>query len=195
MSILALQLHEPAAGVVRRWWDLLEAEAGLSGVRRVPFPHLTLFGFEGIDYPTIQRTLEDFSGSTAPLRLQSVGLGVFLKPQPVIYTPVIRTPGLTELHQRLWTTVEGLGGDMFGLYAPTCWIPHMTLAQFDLTRDNVLPAFQALLGLDLQLDFEVRNLTLYNWIGPRYEPQERYPLLGRSGAPRTQESLSICENS
>lgn len=180
VSILALQLHEPAAGKVRGWWDLLEREVGISGVRRVPFPHLTLFGFEGIEYPRIQRILEDFSGSTVPLTLHSVGLGMFLKPMPVIYTPVIRSLELSELHRSLWETVSGLGGHMYGLYAPERWLPHMTLAQFDLTRDNHVPTLEALMELDLQLEFEVRNLTLFNWIGPRYEPQERYPLLGDS---------------
>lgn len=180
MSILALQLHEPAAGKVRGWWDMLEKEVGIAGVRRVPFPHLTLFGFDGIEYPRIQRTLEDFSGSTSPLTLHSVGLGMFLKPMPVIYTPVIRGLELSELHRSLWEIVAALGGNMYGLYSPERWIPHMTLAQFDLTRDNHVPALEALMELDLQLEFEVRNLTLFNWIGPRYEPQERYPLLGDS---------------
>jgi 2'-5' RNA ligase len=180
VSILALQLQDPAAGMVRQWWDILERELGISGVRRVPFPHLTLFGFDGLEYPTIQKTMEDFSGSTVPLTLHSVGLGMFLKPMPVIYTPVIRNPALSDLHRHLWDIVSGLGGNMYGLYAPDRWIPHMTLAQFDLTRDNHLPVLERLMELDLQLEFEVRNLTLFNWIGPRYEPQERYPLLGDS---------------
>lgn len=180
VSVLALQLHEPAAGKVRQWWDILEKEVGVAGVRRVPFPHLTLFGFDGIEYPTIQRTLEDFSGNTAPLALHSVGLGMFLKPMPIIYTPVIRSPELSELHRSLWEMVSNLGGNMYGLYSPERWLPHMTLAQFDLTRDNHLQALKVLMDLDLQLEFEVRNLTLFNWIGPRYEPQERYPLLGDS---------------
>jgi 2'-5' RNA ligase len=178
VSILALQLHEPAAGKVRHWWDILEREVGISGVRRVPFPHLTLFGFEGIEYPRIQKILEDFSGVTAPLTSHSVGLGMFLKPMPIIYAPVIRNPELTDLHRRLWEAVHGLGGRMYGLYSPDRWIPHLTLAQFDLTRDNHFPALKVLMELDLELTFEVRNLTLFNWIGPRYEPQERYPLLG-----------------
>ena len=178
MSILALQLHEPAAGRVRQWWDVLEKEVGISGVRRVPFPHVTLFGFEGLGYPEIQAALEDCSDRTAPLSLQSLGLGMFLSPLPVIYSPVIRSTELTDLHRILWETIGRLGGRMFGLYAPDRWIPHVTLAQFDLTRGNYVRAMQVLAELDLHLPFEVRNLTLFNWIGPRYEPQERYPLLG-----------------
>lgn len=185
MSILALQLHEPAAGKVRRWWDALEQEVGISGVRRVPFPHVTLFGFEGLDYPGIRGVLEEVSGATIPLSLRSLGLGMFLHPLPVIYSPVIRSLELTELHRVLWDRIRGMGGETFGLYAPERWIPHVTLAQFDLTRDNLMPACRTLADLDLDLPFEARNLSLFNWIGPRYEPQERYPLLGSSqGHPR-----------
>lgn len=180
MSTLALLLHEPAAGKVRQWWDILEAEVGISGVRRVPFPHVTLFGCEGIEHPRIQEVLEDFSGRTGPLQLRTVGLGMFVKPMPVIYTPIIRSPEMTELHRNLWEAVGALGGTLFGLYSPERWLPHLTLAQFDLTRGNHLEALKVLMDMDLQLEFEVRNLTLFDWIGPRYEPQERYPLLGGS---------------
>jgi hypothetical protein len=31
----------------------------------------------------------------------------------------------------------------------------------------------------LELVFEVRNLTLFDWLGPRYEPCDRFPLMGR----------------
>ncbi|HNX32758.1 MAG TPA: 2'-5' RNA ligase family protein [Holophaga sp.] len=178
VSILALQLHEPAAGRVRQWWDVLEAKVGISGVRRVPFPHVTLFGFDGLDYPQVRKCLEDFSVDTPPLDLRSVGLGVFLKPMPVIYSPVIRSPRITDLQRELWERIARLGGQMYGLYSTERWIPHITLAQFDLTLANQEPALRALMELDLELRFEVRNLTLFNWIGPRYEPQERYPLLG-----------------
>lgn len=180
MSTLALILHEPAARKVREWWDLLEAELGIRGVRKVPFPHVTLFGFEGIEHPRIQEVLDDFCFNTPPLELRSIGLGLFTRPMPVIYAPIIRSQALSELHETLWTLVGNMGGSLFQLYSPKQWIPHMTLAQFDLTRENQLEALSLLMGLDLELVFEVRNLTLFDWIGPKYEPRERYQLRGQA---------------
>ncbi|HQL48833.1 MAG TPA: 2'-5' RNA ligase family protein [Holophaga sp.] len=179
MSTLALQLHEPAAGNVRRLWDRLENVLGLRGVRRVPFPHVTLFGFEGVSQPQVQDLLDERCDEASPLILGAVGLGLFLKPQPVLYMPVIRSPGLDALHRALWEGVADLQGHLFPLYGPERWIPHLTLAQFDLEPGRLLEAVAALMDEDLSLSFEVRYLALFDWIGPRYEPRERYPLRGR----------------
>lgn len=178
MATLALLLHESAARKIRDCWDLLETELGVCGVRKIPFPHVTLLGCEGIEHPKIQGILEEFCDRTAPLELRSIGLGIFLRPSPVIYAPIIRSPALSEVHQSLWNAVGGLGGSRFGLYAPDQWIPHLTLAQFDLDAENQLQALRLLADQELEMAFEVRNLTLFDWIGPRYEPRERYQLRG-----------------
>ncbi len=178
MATLALLLHEPAARKIRDGWDRLEAELGIRGVRRIPFPHVTLLGCEGVEHPRIQEVLEDFCDRAAPLELRSIGLGLFIRPHPVIYAPIIRSPALSEVHRQLWEAVGDLGGSRFGLYAPDHWIPHLTLAQFDLDAENQLQALGLLASLDLEMTFEVRNLTLFDWIGPRFEPRERYPLRG-----------------
>jgi 2'-5' RNA ligase len=179
MSTIALQLHEPAAGTVRGWWELLARDAGLRGVRRVPFPHVTLLGCRGIETPLLQEVLEELSRRVPPLHLTAEGLGIFLEPAPVLYVPVVRHRVLTELHQNLWQALGNLGGVGFNLYAPEYWMPHITLAQFDLERDRVPDAMSTLLRQEFHLEFEVRNLTLFDWIGPRYEPCERYPLLAQ----------------
>ena len=179
MSTIALTLHEPTARRVREVWDVLEAGLGVRGIRKVPFPHVTLFGCEGIAHSALEPMVEELTARTAPLQLRTVGLGLFLRPQPVFYAPIIRTPQLADLHLRLWNLAGTLGGRLFGLYAPNRWVPHMTLAQGDLDSGDLGRVFAALVSLDLELEFEVRNITIYDWIGPRYEPRERYPLLGQ----------------
>lgn len=179
MATLALVLHEPAARKIRACWDLLEAELGLCGVRKIPFPHVTLLGCEGIEHPRLQRVLEDYCDRTPPLVLRCLGLGLFLRPSPVVYAPIIRSTELSELHQALWDSVGGLGGNRFGLYAPDQWLPHLTLAQFDLDAETQLQALRLLAEQNLEMVFEVRNLTLFDWIGPRFEPRERYQLRGQ----------------
>lgn len=179
MSTLALLIPEPAAGQVRGWWRQLESGLGLRGVRRVPFPHLTLFGFEGIEHPRVQRVLETFTERQGPVTLRGVGLGLFLKPSPVVYLPVIRTPELDALHRALWDEVGPLGGHRFRLYGPDHWIPHLTLAQFDLNPQQALAAVETLQDQEPELHCLSHHLTLFDWIGPLYEPRERYRLLGQ----------------
>jgi len=178
MSTLALTLHEPDARKVRALWAVLEQRLGLRGVRKVPFPHVTLFGCDGVETPRIQEILEDYSHRTGPIDLSAVGLGIFLKPSPVLYLPVIRTPRLTAIHQHLWHAVGALGAQRFPLYNLERWIPHMTLAQGDLRAEQLPEALNALRDAELELRFQVRNLTIFDFIGPRFEPAERYPLLG-----------------
>ncbi len=180
MSTLALTLHEPTACRVREVWDVLEAGVGVKGIRKVPFPHVTLFGCEGIAHSALEPMVEEITVKVPPLQLRTVGVGLFLRPQPVFYAPIIRNPQLAELHLSLWNRAGSLGGRLFGLYAPNRWVPHLTLAQGDLAAEDLAKVFQALVTLDLELEFEVRNLTIYDWIGPRYEPRERYPLLGQT---------------
>jgi len=176
MSIIALQLQEPAAGVVRGWWELLAQEAGITGVKKVPFPHITLAGCHGVEAPAIQEVMEELSRRVPPLRLNAVGLGLFLEPEPVIYVPVVRGRLLEELHHQLWEALSHLRGEMYPFHAPERWLPHITLAQFDLRRERLAQVMATMTKLDVNLEFEVRNLTLFDWIGPRYEPQERYAL-------------------
>lgn len=182
MSTLALTLHEPTARRVRAVWDALEERAGLRGIRKVPFPHVTLFGCEGIAHADLEPMVEEVTLAAPPLQLRTVGFGLFLRPEPVCYAPIIRSPQLAELHLRLWNRAGTLGGRLFGLYAPNRWVPHLSLAQGDLSRDRLVKVVEFLVDQDLELEFEVRNLTIFDWVGPRYEPRERFPLLGQAEA-------------
>jgi len=180
MSTIALALHEPAAGRVRDLWAQLGAAFGLSGIRMVPFPHVTLLGFDGLDHQEAKAVLERLSHETAPFRLEASGLGLFHGPSPILYSPVVKAPVLQDLHRTLVGAMRAVGAQTYRLYEPDKWIPHITLAQGAPTRGSYGEAVDLLLGEDLHLPFEVRNLTLFQWIGPRYEPCDRFPLMGRA---------------
>ena len=179
MPVLATSLDEPAASRVREVWARLESELGLKGVQRVPFPHLTWLGCEMLDTPRLVEALGDFAHGTAPVPVRSASLGLFMKPAPVLHLAVVRSPALSALHRRLWDLVEAYAAEMHGLYRPELWVPHITLAQGDLSPDLIPRAMAYLMDLDFPLELNLRNLTLFQWIGPRFEPIERFPLIGR----------------
>lgn len=79
MPTLAFLLHEPAAGKVRQWWARLETSLNLRGIRRIPFPHVTLLGFERVPFPWVQDLLARQAERWPPLRVRTVGLGLFLR--------------------------------------------------------------------------------------------------------------------
>lgn len=179
MPVLATSLDEPVASKVRAVWERLARELGVAGVQRVPFPHLTWLGCEMMDTPKLVHRLEEISGVLAPIPCRSASLGLFLKPAPVLHLAVVRTPEVDFVHGRLWELTEGCATEMHGLYRPDLWVPHVTLAQGDLRPDLVPRALELLLDLDFPFEFTLRNLTLFHWIGPRFEPIERFPLRGR----------------
>lgn len=179
MPVLATSLDEPAATLVRRLWVLLEGELGLKGVRKVPFPHLTWMGCEMLDTPRLVDLLGSLGQAQAPVQALSASLGVFLQPAPVIHLAVVSSPAVEALHRRLWNLVEPCAEEMHGLYRPELWVPHITLAQGDL-KPEMVPEVMKLLGhIPFPLDFTFKNLTLFQWIGPRFEPIERFPLTGK----------------
>lgn len=163
---------------MRELWTMLEDRFGLKGVRKVPFPHVTLLGFDGLTHPDVKDLLERLSQGTAPFELEACGIGVFNDPAPILYAPVVQTPALHLLHRAVYEQLRELGGHVYELYAPGRWVPHITLAQGQGTPGAYGEAVELLLKEPLHLSFEVRNLTLFDWIGPRYEPCDRFPLMG-----------------
>ncbi len=152
------------------------------GVRKVPFPHVTLMAFDDLTHLDVKELLERISQATAPFTLETTGLGLFNEPANIIYAPVVKVPQLNHLHRVVHEEIKALGGSVPPLYAPGRWIPHITLAQGDASSGSYGQAVDLLLEEDLKLSFEVRNLTLFTWIGPRYEPCDRFPLMGRAAA-------------
>jgi 2'-5' RNA ligase len=180
MSTIALVLHDPAARRVREIWTLLEDRFGLMGVRTVPFPHLTLTAFEGLSHYQVKDLMERISQAMAPFMLEATGIGLFKEPARILYAPVVQTPHLHKVHHVLYEEIKALGGTIPEIYVPTRWVPHITLAQGEASAGSYGEAVDLLLKEDLHLSFEVRNLTLFDWIGPRYEPCDRFPLMGRA---------------
>ena len=180
MSTIALVLQDPAARRVRAIWSILEGEFGLAGVRKVPFPHLTLLGFENLTHPAVKDLMERVSQASAPFQLEASGLGLFNEPARILYAPVVLTPNLHLLHRVLYEELKALGARIPKFYSPSHWVPHLTLAQGEASRGSYGAAVDLLLQEPLQMTFEVRNLTLFDWVGPRFEPCDRFPLMSRA---------------
>lgn len=180
MSTISLVLNDPAASRVRDLWAQLEEHFGLTGIHKVPFPHLTVLGFDGLTHMDVKDLLERISQGTAPFVLETNGLALFKDPARILFAPVVRTPVLHRLHNALFRNLKDIGGQVPALYEPDRWVPHITLAQGDAAKGTYGEAVDFLLKQDLHIAFEVRNLTLFDWIGPRYEPCDRFPLMGRA---------------
>lgn len=143
---------------VRDLWSELDHDFGVRrAAELVPFPHLTYQVAGDYDFPRLDTALRALAPTLSPVAVRTSGLGVFAGPSPVLYLAVVRTPALEILHRTVWDATSATGTDLSPYYLPSdAWVPHITLAQFDLTPE-ILSAIVARLAFhplawDMTLD-------------------------------------------
>jgi 2'-5' RNA ligase len=156
-------LDDASEQAARALWAELDAHDGLrEAAQRVPWPHVSYHVAESYELSRLAEALRRVAARTRPFTATITGLGAFEAPEPALYLAVERNAALDALHTLLWRELEGMdmARGVSPLYAPQPWIPHITLAQGDLT----LVALQTLVaeraGRDLRRELSVDNLTL-----------------------------------
>lgn len=187
MQGIASLLDEASAQAVRALWAELEREHGLcEAARSVPYPHVSYHLAEDYDLARIGALMRRIAAQIAPFTMRIRGLGAFTAVEPVLYLAVERTPGLDALHATLWRELanERVATTPSPLYASATWIPHVTLAQRDLTPEALDSLLTAWSSRDFHRDVFVSDLTLlYRRTGEAsYTPLERLKLSGADGA-------------
>lgn len=150
-------------GMVRDLWHELERGFGVERVREaVPFPHITYQGAGRYAQRRMNAILERLARESAPFTVRTAGLGIFGGPQPVLTITVIRDTALDSFHRRIWEAVGDAASDPAPYYAPgDRWMPHITLAQGDLTRDNLPAIISALSVRPFEWDIRLDNLAFF----------------------------------
>jgi 2'-5' RNA ligase len=147
---------------VRAIWRELESDFGLLRVRQiVPFPHITYQGAGRFEEQRIGPMLERIARDAQPFTVRTAGLGIFTGAVPVLTITVVRDAALDAFHRHVWDTVGDAASDFAPYYAPgDRWMPHITLAQYDLTCENLPPVVAALCGRDFEWDIQIDHLAL-----------------------------------
>lgn len=181
MAASASLLDETHSGKVVELWDRLEAEVGVTAVKISPAPHFSYQAARDFDLDALADVVGKIAAKARPLRIRTAGAGVFTGPRPVVYIPVVRTPELSRLQLALWSAGAVATESPMLAYHPAAWIPHITVAQADVTPE-LLPRVMAVLNeTDLSWDLQVDNLAIVRGRGER--PQEvtaRFELRGGS---------------
>jgi 2'-5' RNA ligase len=181
MAASASLLDDVHADRVREVWGSLQEDHGLSGVSVSPVPHLSYQCARDFDIALLNEIVEKVAAKARPLKVRTAGLGIFPGPSPVIYIPVVRSPELTRLQLALWSAGAVACEKPLAEYHPAAWIPHITIAQGDVTVENLGPVIHTLNGVDLMWELEVDNLAIVRGRGDK--PQEvvgRHPFTGGS---------------
>jgi len=143
-GIVALLDNEHTSRV-EALWDELHDSCGLMCIQMTPFPHFSWHIAEKYNFNQLEEKLALIARQTAPFTIRTAGLGVFTGENPVVYINIVKDSELLELHQHIWTETQPMGSSVSHLYAPDQWMPHITLANRDVT-DNNLPCIFSTLG-------------------------------------------------
>ncbi|HEY8323042.1 MAG TPA: 2'-5' RNA ligase family protein [Ktedonobacterales bacterium] len=156
-------LDDASERAVRALWAELETRHDLrEAPRSVPFPHCSYQIAAEYDLATLGAILSQVAARHAPFSVDVSGLGAFEAPEPVLYLAVRRNAALDALHAALWRALVegGVAREWSPLYAPDSWVPHITLAQRDLTPEGLRAIQSAWADRDLRREVRFSDLTL-----------------------------------
>ena len=142
-------------------WEELKREFHIRATsERVPFPHFTYQGALSYEETPLCSALEQVAGETDPFEVETDGIGIFTGPNPVLYLPVVRSSVLSQIHHRLWQALVTTGVGISPTYGPRHWIPHITLAQGDITHTQLPAVMQMLSARSFSWRMPIDNLTV-----------------------------------
>ena len=169
---------------IRSLWSVLDDELGLGRVAISPVPHVTYQAARKYDVGLLTKIAEDLASKIRPVRVLADGVAVFPGPRPIVYIPVVRTPELSAFHLAVWSAASVAVQDgIDGYLHPAKWIPHITLAQGDVTPENLGAIVERLNREPLEWELALDNLSVIRGKGPD-RPQELVATYALSGVPR-----------
>jgi 2'-5' RNA ligase len=176
-------LDDTSERAVRALWAELETRHSLrEAPRSVPFPHCSYQIAAEYDLATLSAILPQVAARHTPFTVVVSGLGAFEAREPVLYLAVQRSAALDALHAALWRALVegGVAREWSPLYAPDSWIPHITLAQRDLTLEGLRAIQSAWADRDLRREVRFSDLTLGGQAPGQVTQQSllRFPLGG-----------------
>jgi 2'-5' RNA ligase len=186
MSGIVSLLDPASERAVRALWAELDERHGLrEAVRRVPHPHCSYHVAEDYAIGRLADILRSVAAQTQPFAATITGLGAFEQPEPVLYLAVERNAALDALHAALWRELAqtDIAREAMAIYAPQTWVPHITLAQRDLTLEMLRAIQVQWAGRDLRREVWISDLTLlYRAVdGSTHTPLLRFSLGSAAG--------------
>ncbi len=174
MIAIASLLDDKSTERVHELTEDLEEKFGLNGVKITPYPHLTLLTAEVADMDELKQYLELTCYETDKFKIRTTGLGVFPGKNPVVYIPVLRTPPLNRLHERLQADISEMSTEMGLFYNTNLWLPHITLALGDTTPEVLGPLFTYLCEYTFNWEITLDNLIILQKCGDYYLKDEEF---------------------
>ncbi len=140
-------------------------------------PHVTLqppFEWPVADVPRLEESLRAFAANRLPVGVTLSGFAAFAP--RVIYANVVKSPLLLELQTDLMDYVEANLRIVHPVARTRPFVPHMTVAFRDLTKQNFKAAWPEFAGRSLYFEFTAAELTLLIHDGDRWNVASEFQL-------------------
>jgi hypothetical protein len=173
MDAIVTLLEPTYYGQVSAIMEDLKEQCGIVGGLVTPVPHFSWNIAPRYDLERLHERLAAMAAAARPFTVRAAGLALFTGERPVVYVPLVMTAALMAFHRAIWEQTIDLAEAPVPYYAPDRWIPHITLAMFDVTRENINCLMQRLAFAPI--DWELR----VDQIGTIVQPPGSIGTVGR----------------
>jgi len=160
MYAIISELDPGSSTTVSGLWLELRRSCGLTAIYDVPTPHFTWLAAESLNADKAAPILSQIADQASVMTLHTFGLGIFSGEKPVLYLPLVKIRNMISLHEMIWDQIQPYTKQSELYYSPKLWVPHITLALNDLTRESLACAVNAIAFESIELFVKVDNLAI-----------------------------------
>ena len=160
MYAIISELDPESAVVVKDLWGRLREACGLMAIYELPTPHFTWYVAEGLDVPAVESIIAELSVRTRQLTSYVFGFGIFSGERPVFYLPLVKSQAMIDLHNQIWSQAVACSQLPNRYYAPDFWLPHITLAINDITKESLACALESVAFERVEMTVSADNLIV-----------------------------------
>ena len=153
-------LDPNASTEVYIYWKKLSLGCGLNAIFHMPTPHLTWMVCQDLDVDHAAPLISHVSSQKGAITSRSSGLGIFTGDNPVLYLPIVKSQEMIGLHKVIWDLLKPLTRTTKEFYSPIAWVPHITLALNDLTKEKLACAVNSIAFEEIALNVTIDNLCI-----------------------------------
>jgi 2'-5' RNA ligase len=160
MITIASLLDHEMSQEIKGLWDVLEQEVGLREVKMTPFPHFTWQSANDYQLDKIELNLQEITKKIQPFKIYTSGLGIFTGDYLTIMITVVKNRIALDLHQQIWQTCKDWGTQVNPYHNPDYWTPHITIANKDVTNENIARVLSKLDKSEFHYEMFIDNLAI-----------------------------------
>ena len=165
MEAVVSLLDEATYSRIEAIWRILELKCGLKGIKNTPFPHFSWHVADHYQQEKVEPALARMAQEARPFTVTTSGLGIFTSKEPIIYVLISKTEKLLHFHKTIWRQVDPQANTSSDFYTPEMWIPHITLAHGDVSREALLCALEELAFIPFIWEVKIENLAVVGQTG------------------------------